>query len=203
MKNRLTYQLTYTPEKDVENNIDFLCFDNKIHIRLRDYEREEVVSGFINKLTYLLTYLVNYSWANKIVSAPNSNAIISSFLSQNEDAELIIRTISNKIMDKKFKGISITTNYRRTKCNPLGSISKDLLPKNTSGEVSFSGDLSLFLNKLHISLADYLFNDGYELVLHKDSFKTPYTKFHKKAAKKVIKESKKEKEIEYVSLWQE
>ena len=58
----MNYKIIYTPNIDdgvqaLDRDINFLCADNKLHIRLRDYDKEEVIHGFIDKLTYVVTYL--------------------------------------------------------------------------------------------------------------------------------------------------
>ena len=60
----LTCSVLYTPSKNDlaidSDNLKYLCRDNKIHIRFRDYNKKQVIRGFESKLTYLLTYLMNY-----------------------------------------------------------------------------------------------------------------------------------------------
>ena len=54
------YALLYIPDLDTNaENINFVCSDNKIHFRFKDFIRPECIQGFEKKLTYLMTYLIN------------------------------------------------------------------------------------------------------------------------------------------------
>ena len=60
----LTCSILYTPSVSrIKTNIDnlkYICRDNKIHIRFKDYNKKQVIKGVEAKLTYLITYLMNY-----------------------------------------------------------------------------------------------------------------------------------------------
>lgn len=183
---KLTYKLVYTPNKEsfysvCESNINFLCADNKIHIRLRDYDKEEVISGFIGKLTYLVTYLVNYvEGANKDRFASDDDLLAWATSNINEYLGKLIRM---DLHDDSFKGLKISKNFRRIKnYSKLGSIANGLCPYS-HGQCS----LSSFIETMRISLYDFLFNDAYEVVIVKSKDKRVYQKYvNKKSIKKQI-----------------
>jgi len=192
----LTYKIVYSPNLDTHTNIlktvDFTCSDGKLHLRLRDYDHEEVICGFINKLTYLVTYLFQRS-ANKndlttktieeVVKNDESFVALNSWLKSN---------FAN--IGKKYKGLKITKNYRKiSECNPSGSFVEGTCPLKNN---TTYGDLDFFHQSLRgFGIENFLFNDAVELVISKVKVKDSYKKFHNKA-----KKSKKET-LEYIPLF--
>lgn len=56
----LVYSLIYMPSISSDKTINYLCSDNKVHIRLKKYGiKPEIISGFENKLSFLLTFSLN------------------------------------------------------------------------------------------------------------------------------------------------
>ncbi len=194
---KLTYKLIYTPSRNSfysveESNINFVCSDKRIHVRLRDYDKEEVIRGFINKLTYLVTYLVNYVEGSDSARFSSDDELLKS---ATKNINLYLGyNIGNLIHVDDFKGLKISKNYRRLKeFNPLGSIPSNLCPYSNSGE---SNSLSFFLKAFNINIHDFLFNDAYEIVITKDKDSKMYQKFLNKQNK-----TKKEVKEERVALW--
>lgn len=167
MNKNLTYKLIYTPSRDggvgvEETNINFLCTDKRLHIRLREYTEEEVISGFIAKLTYLITYLVNYT-------------------NNTEESEVFINSIiENAFHQSDFKGVKIYPCYRRLKnYSKKGYIPNTVCPVHISGNNYCS--LDYFLETFRLNLHEYLFNDAYEIVITKDETKNLYSKYLNKS----------------------
>ena len=198
--NNLTYKVVYTPSLDSgfgaeEKNINFLCSDGKIHVRLRDYDHEEVVHGFIDKLTYLLTYCINDMASRTINSAEEVFKIFSDIETINIESYL-----KSILHEPNFKGIKLFKNYRKVKGHGiLGSFSKGTCPtiKNEQGLDIL--DYPTFLEILGIgNLYTFLFNDAYDIFICKEKkSKDSYRKFLNKTKKPL---QTKKKTLEYVSL---
>ena len=63
---KLAYSLIFTPST-VSKDISHLCSDDKIHIRLDNFDKCCRIEGFERKLTYLLTYMFNYNFFNPVL----------------------------------------------------------------------------------------------------------------------------------------
>ena len=183
----LVYKIVINPENTYRSTdyVNFLCSDNKVHVRLRDYDHEEVIHGFIDKLTYLVTYLFQRS-------AVTDAEAIETFAKQDEDIKILTDYISEFFYftpsaNRNFSGLKISKNYRKNsnKYSLLGSFKKGTCPLKDS--CSFS-NTTFFMDKLGLSLDDYLFNDGVELIITKDSDKEYYQKFVNKVTRKNEKE---------------
>ena len=61
MEKKLSYSLVYTPDTATSELTNPVCSDKRIHIRFRDFNKPQMISGFERKLTYLMTALMNYS----------------------------------------------------------------------------------------------------------------------------------------------
>lgn len=203
MTYNLDYKLVYTPRLETydsvfDRDVNLFCKDNKIHIRLRDYDSEEVISGFINKLTFLVTYLINCQWKLNIVAADSDQAIIDCFVERSKEAKTLIETIRDA-SNNASAGLHVLPNYRKiSKYSKLGSINinyKDIL-QVTDGVVT-SGSLDFILNKLRVSLTTFLLDDAYELVITK---KEPTVNLYSKYSNKTSKQ-KETKSEDLVSLW--
>lgn len=168
MSNDLTYSIYYTPNADnADEVINYICFDNKVHVRFRDFNSEMLVIGFEKKLSYLLTYLMNYSYLPKVIGVYDNATLIDTFL-KSSDVATIYSSISNNTCGKTFKGIRLKPNYKKSACEPFGSVNPRCFPAKVVDGVIQIGDLHTFLSTLKISLDEYLFNDSYVIILHED-----------------------------------
>lgn len=193
----LTYKLTYTPSTDTgygaeEKNINFLCSDNKLHVRLREYDCETVIHGFIDKLTYLVTYLVNYVDFNSFVENKNIEFY------EKEVNKILSEYIEHLLHDVNYRGIKILPCYRKIKQHKdLGFIPYNLCPYSNGSEKC---SLHFFLQTLNTNIYDFLFNDSYEVVItKKENRSSVYSKFIKKAMTKTKNKQKEDKKV--IKLW--
>lgn len=200
--NKLTYSVIYTPSLDDgkranEKGIDFLCIDDKVHIRLRDYDRPESIKGFINKLTFLLTYLANAS--NNSAAELNPDEHISLFCDNSEDFRMIVNSLKRNL-EPRFSGIKLTKAYRKKgrgpKAGPLGSMTVGTAPL-IDGKLY--GDLKYFLDSIRLSLDTYLFDDAYSIQIQPAAEGASYAKFANKLNRKVSR-SRGDVGFEYVPL---
>ena len=200
---KLIYKVVYTPSLDdgygaEEKGINFLCSDGKIHIRLRDYDHEEVIHGFINKLTYLLTYEIK-----RLEQVSTNGSDIISAYQQGGHYKELEDFIRNVLHEDNFTGIKISENYRRIKnYNKLGSFAKGTFPvkKLEGGLETYVSTRSAFLGYLgdFTDLHTFLFNDAFEIVICKDNATNDtYSKFVKKETRKSKSSTK---QLEYIPL---
>jgi hypothetical protein len=169
MDRELTYSIYYTPNSDIapETAINYICFDSKVHVRFRDFNSEMLIIGFEKKLSYLLTYLMNYSYLPKVIGMYDKNTLIDTFL-RSSDVATIYTCISNNTCGKTFKGIRLKPNYKKTECEPFGNVDIKCFPTKLVNGVVQVGDLHTFLSTLKISLDEYLFNDSYVVIIRED-----------------------------------
>ena len=194
----LIYKVVYTPNKDtktlaIDSDINFLCSDKKLHIRLRDYDHEEVISGFINKLTYVITYLIQRC----DVGTKSDDEIISNFVKNDTDFKnidaFLQQVFSSRGLD--YRGIKISKSYRKVKTskNTLGSFKEGTCYLEDNCKF---GDFTFLTNSLGLDFVAFLLNDAVDLVITKDSLNNSYTKFVNKKLRKVNKNK-----LEYIPLF--
>lgn len=61
-KNKLVIKYLCTLDRDCFSQTlaeDYVCCDDFIHVRLKNYTKPQIISGFVNKLSFVLTYLFN------------------------------------------------------------------------------------------------------------------------------------------------
>lgn len=198
MNNDLTYSIYYTPDADNANEaINYICFDNKVHVRFRDFNSEMLIIGFEKKLSYLLTYLMNYSYLPKVIGMYDNATLIDTFL-KSSDVVAIYTSIRNNTCGKTFKGIKLKSNYRKNACEPFGKVNIKCFPTKVVDGVVQTGDLSTFLTTLKISLDEYLFNDSYVIILREDKKIDINKKFINRQNKK---QSKIASDFDITELW--
>lgn len=197
----LTYSIMYTPALSEEKAVKYTCWDNKIHIRFKDYKKAQVVEGFEAKLAYLLSYLINFSYLPNILEVKNEKILIEDFLST-DDAKTILATIESYMSNYNFKfnGIKLSKNYnRQNELKYFGKAFLECFPFNRNKEIAYKACLKEFLLNLgKISLFDYLFNDGYKIIIH-EAKERKINKFERKQLKldNMIAES----ESGLIELW--
>ena len=186
----LTFTLSYTPNLNLNNEINFVCSDNKIHFRFKDFTKEEFIMGFEKKLTYLMTYLFHYSYLPTVIPENinvDKEILLNSFLKTN-DVIQIMTTINFHITNTKFKGFRAAYNYKKKgNVNPFGDVCHTCFPLKVEDNVLQKGCLKLFLDTLKVSLADFLFNDAYTIQLSDIGDITVNNKFINKELKKLNK----------------
>lgn len=190
----LTYSLIYTPSLENTKYLDFICFDNKIHFRFKDFNKEQRIIGFEKKLTYLMCYLFNFEFVDNINLSTNEN--LKKFYKMDDVIE-IYEIIRETLLNPKFKGFKAYINYKRfNKTAYFGELDKDCFPLLKDEGVYKKGSLKTFLNLLNIDLKNYLFNDAYSILIHKNKNEVINEKF-------INKQNKKEsnKTLEYEQLW--
>ena len=192
----LTYKIVYTPSESFKTTrVNLLCADNKVHIRLREYDHEEVIHGFIEKLTYVITYLLS-----KYDCTEDTADIILKKFSENDFSFF---AVNDAVIGGLFdcKGIKISKCYRKIKQsrkNPLG--------KFTLGTCPSGADISIYKLKDEfrmLNIKEFLFNDAIDIVITKKKpNKDSYSKFVKKESR-VKKPKEVKKDLEVFSLFSE
>lgn len=191
--------IVYTPKSDTEEtSVSYLCADNKVHIRFRDFKEDECIKGFEKKLTYLLTYLVNYAYLPSIVGSYDENTLINNFL-KTSDLTSIYNVIKANERSNNFRGLKARKNYKKQDCKPFGAVDMQCFPMVYKDGVAAAGSLDTFLKAFKVSLKDYLFDDNYIIVIKsKRNNKELNNKFVNRAAKK---KQRKNNEYHLTDLW--
>lgn len=198
---KLSYSITYTPSLEglgaEEKGIDFLCVDGKIHVRLRDYDHPETIRGFVDKLTFVVTYLINAESGS--MGDMTAEGFISEFCSHSADFTSLSQAVGSLLHEPRYKGIQVSKAYRKKNkgptAGPLGSISKGAAPLVDG---SLYGDLAYFLEEMRLDLYSFLFDDAYSIQIQERAEEASYAKFANKLNRKVLKSRG---DFEYVSLW--
>lgn len=193
----LTYSLNYTPSFKTNSEINFICSDNKIHVRLDNFYTEITIEGFEKKLTYLLTYLINYSYLPKVIGVEKESLLIETFL-KTSDISAINEAIRKHFNFDNFKGLNLRKNYKKLNCNTFGLTDSNCFPLLYEENITQAGDLNTFLSILNISLDEYLFNDSYSIIIHEVSNKDMNKKFTQKQQRKINKSIQ---QNSFVELW--
>ena len=184
-----------------ELDINYICSDNKVHIRFRDYDSSAVIAGFEHKLTYLLTYLMNYSYMQQVIVPYDTDMLIANFL-QTADVSKINACIRMTTHVDKYKGIKLRKNYKPSSAEtykPYGKVCVDCFPEKIENGIIKAGDLNFFLAYFNISLAEYLFNDNYVIILSDLTLDSINKKFINKMNKKL--EAQELNTQDLVELW--
>ena len=191
--------IVYSPHEadDLADDISFLCADKKVHIRFRDFIEAEVISGFEKKLTYLLTYLMNYSFLPSIIGKYSDKELIDNFL-KTSDLTSVYRVIKVNECSNKFRGFKLLKNYKKRHCKPFGEVDNECFPMCHENNMVTLGSLEMFLRMFKVTLKDYLFDDNYSVIIKSIKNKKENVKFINKAEKR--KQSQAD-EYDLVKLW--
>lgn len=192
--------ICYIPDTLSQERINYVCSDNKVHIRFRDYNSPQVIAGFEQKLTYLLTYLMNYSYLQKTLLAVNCEDVIKGFL-KSSDVHEIDSCIRAETTNIRYKGIKLRKKYSKHiyDDHPYGNVEITCFPIHIEDSLIKTGDLNFFISAFKISLRDYLFNDNYIIII--DDIKTSEMnrKFKNKMNKKA--EAASRSTLDVAELW--
>lgn len=196
-----TYSVCYYPEIANTNKykLKLTCFDKRIHVKLKDYNKPRKLIGFENKLNYLISYLLHYQYLSKTKNLSKNEDLLLKF-SKTPDILEILKVIQQYAIEHDILGISIKYVNKE---NKYGNLYHPYFPldfdENYNYDKRYTYDLEYFLNKLNISIYDYLFNDKYIIILGKNIKNTANNKFMKKQ----IKHQKRLNDIDLdtVNLW--
>lgn len=200
----VNYSVIFTYNKEdsrIDNSLDkYICSDNKIHIRLRDFNKEMFLIGFERKLTYLLSYLINYSYIPKLIGEYSEQDVLESFL-LSEDV-LNITSFIEQLVDNTlgFEGLLLSANYKRSKTNYkyFGKVKHKYFPLNIKNDLIEIGNLAFFLKAFNVTLYDFLLDDNYVIWLHDKNLEVT-KKFDRRQSKKAQTAASRNKDI--AKLW--
>ena len=121
------------------SDINFVCSDDRIHFRFKDYIKSEIIRGFEKKLTYLLSYLFNFDYKLKNTTNKPFKEVLNDFL-HTSDIIYLTKIIEDNITYKNFKGLKGRVSYNKTNATqyPFGKINKEYFPVDKEGEINIS-----------------------------------------------------------------
>jgi hypothetical protein len=198
----ITYCLVYKPDLKPISLPNLTCRDKNIHIRLKNYNKPEVIAGAINKLTYLLVYLFQYCYIPTIFKTneiSNTDKIEEALVGFNKSKDINnIKEIfnSNSII---CNNIIIKKPY--TKSKSLILLPDSLCPIGIDNYGKNLCSLDYFLSSFKTTLKDYLLDD--KLEIHISRLANSYNKVYLKFNNKSIKNKHKDNYINYINtnLW--
>lgn len=195
------YKLVYAPEIE-QSNVNYLYKDKKVHIRLNRFGyKNQVISGFENKLSFLTTFVIVYyvhqfEYIKKAYQEDSDELLtqmIRHFEACSDEYAKIKRIISEKLKISDLEFSIVPLRYKRLKntVDRLGDC------HNLDVDVFFGNKLDTFMIYFNISdLREFLFDDAYYLEYVKDKLVVNNDKFIKKHSKVVA-----EAESLNVKLW--
>lgn len=127
---------------------------------------------------------MNYSYIPSVIGEYEVKPLIEGFL-KTPDLATVLHTVKSNIHNQDFRGFNASKNYKRSNLKYFGNVDKNCFPleEGESGIISI-GSLKTFLNTLKISLYEYLFNDGYFIVIHANKDQKLDAKFINKKLRK-------------------
>lgn len=198
MESNLTYSIIYTPDAPTNKGVNYVCSDRKIHVRFRDFNKPQMISGFEKKLTYLFAYLMNFSYIVNLFEFCDQKVLINALL-ESEDVKKIYDSIK---YDKQinFKSFRLTANYKKGECIPFGKLDQGAFPLlYDEFNVPKTADLDTFLTKLKVNLLEFLFNDSYSILLHERNKQDDDV--NAKFVNKELRKNMKTTNNDYIQLW--
>lgn len=193
----LVYSIIKTPSNQIKNkNLNmYLYSDEKIHLKFNDFSKPQLISGFEQKCSYLITYLFNHVFKFKSIDHndllyPNKDLwekYSFKFLTEDESMFILKQTLMSNISN--CKGFVLLKNHKNTKndnfWNSFGNIPILVCPSKITNYDQNEYSLSIFLETFSVkSLAEYLFDDSIEIKISYNSTKKFDEKFKTKQSKK-------------------
>ena len=209
------FKVVYTVNDPTEIKPKYTCIDNKIHVRLRQYKESEKISGFVNKLTFLLTFLIDRQVAGyspdyikdiwKSIESQGKEKAKQFFndtiirLQNTPEYHLIENTVSLNIID--CIGIEITPVYAKKVLVTLMAEQFGFIPEiRHLTNMPYTNWLVGFLESIHLNLEEYLFNDNFEIWLTDKS--SNVAKATKKYRTKVARKTSSLSDKNSFTLWE-
>lgn len=210
MKEVLFIKRTKKSNQDYKITFDPRCFDNNLHIRLKKYKGDELISGFEQKLIFTIEYLLanfikrfpSYSVDFKVKddSEEVKNYIFSKYVNefkQSHEYKMLKKDLGTVI---DFTDIVIRPLYSKkeiyTKESQFGNI-LDFAETNTS-----ENSLTYFISKYTDvkTIKAFLLDDSISLLLT-DVDENVNEKYIAKNARKLTREIKKANGYKESQLW--
>lgn len=190
------------------------CADNLLHLRLRDYKIGDVISGVVDKISFLITYLYQsmmYVWKDighnevddEVLLEKCYQGHLENLLDTNDMSEIVYRV-------KQYlgcSGIKVFKKYTR----PMYKKTIEAFGSIENYKYTVNNDtLMKLLDNLGLTLKELLLNDGIELVIteSEDRASNRYAKFRNKFLKEladepedVVEEETVDSGINPISLW--
>lgn len=198
--------------KDIspQNNYDPTCFDKNIHIRLRNYKADDVISGLEDKLSFVLSYFIqkfiksfpSYSidFNIKDDSEATKNYIFSKYINEFKQSNIYREIVSQLQTVIDFKDIVIKPLYSKkfttTKVSQFGNLTEVI------GDDFLGNNLSEFISLVRCeSIKGFLNVNSLSLMITEYSEEDPNEKYISKNTRKIEKELKKSNGYHESKLW--
>lgn len=198
--------------KDIspQNNYDPTCFDKNIHIRLRNYKEDDVISGLEDKLSFVLSYFIqkfiksfpSYSidFNIKDDSEATKNYIFSKYINEFKQSDIYREIVSQLQTVIDFKDIVIKPLYSKkfttTKVSQFGNLTEVI------GDNFLGNTLSEFISLVRCeSIKGFLSVNSLSLMITEYSEEDPNEKYISKNTRKIEKELKKSNGYHESKLW--
>lgn len=180
LKFKLIFNLDDNGEPVYQETTNYLLKDYQVHIRLRDYDFSKpfVVTGFIEKLTFI-TSMLFYEFISSNECAQNLNTIYGwrtaiKLFEETPEYLQLVKDVSQCINDIKFQGISILpiyhrkNNYKHNK-DLLRESYENLMDRMQKQSIRETSDFrSMFENYIGTDTVDFLMYADTELRLEEN-----------------------------------
>ena len=180
-----------------------VCSDGYVHIKFRDYSKEQEIRGFESKMSYLVTYLMHYSIIPcddmNIDSEYERNHFLTS-LTNNAEYQTLETLLITAFTKFGCKGLKLNLHYSsKNKNKPFGRIPETVAVLNALK----IGSIHILLETLgSIDITEFLFDDSITLhVARAGKQAVVNSKFLKKTYRKENKKKILKMDITEIDLW--
>ena len=187
-------------DRSLQNSYDPTCFDKNIHIRLRNYKEDDIISGLEDKLSFVLSYFIqkfiksfpSYSidFNIKDDSEATKNYIFSKYINEFKQSNIYKEIVSQLQTVIDFKDIVIKPLYSKkfttTKVSQFGNLTEVI------GDDFLGNNLSEFISLVRCeSIKGFLNVNSLSLMITEYPEEDPNEKYISKNTRKIEKELKK------------
>ena len=197
-------------DRSLQNSYDPTCFDKNIHIRLRNYKEDDIISGLEDKLSFVLSYFIqkfiksfpSYSidFNIKDDSEATKNYIFSKYINEFKQSNIYKEIVSQLQTVIDFKDIVIKPLYSKkfttTKVSQFGNLTEVI------GDDFLGNNLSEFISLVRCeSIKGFLNVNSLSLMITEYTEEDPNEKYISKNTRKIEKELKKSNGYHESKLW--
>ena len=197
----------YNPlQQQANDNISKKCYDNLLHVRLRDYVTGDVISGVVDKISFLITYLYQsmmYVWKDVGHNELDGEILekcyqgyLENLFDTNDMSEIVFRVKEYLGCD----GIKVLKKYTK----PMYKTVREAFGMIEGFKFTIKNDtLMKLLDNLGLTLKELLLNDGIELIItdEEDRPSTRYEKYINRKFGKQQLEVESEEDCTTLDLW--
>mgnify|MGYP007002641117 CR=1 FL=1 len=202
-------------EKLKELNKQIICYDHKVHIRFRDYDKEEYITGLENKLTFVYSLIAQFPQLLTLTTTQMSSEDLEKV--SKGDTERLFKHHLSTIKNSTYEAYILPElwdyfNDRSLEIKKLKKYKPSRVKEDSDNSYlpfhKLFGNVYLLLQDLEslnfVKLKHYIFDDSIEFKLeYVSSYDSRQSKSKDKLNNKLTRKValKDKNKINYSSLW--